>query len=864
MFTGFFPNQAIGEGSKELYNNGSPTYLLLCNDREFNCFSTGGDRIKFATYECSEEERLYFEVADINEVVYMGFKGSFVGFPGPPSGSKIVYQIKNLAGDIVQTEQDLPTSGIGYISNIAQAVAGPGILFLGGYPELTFLPPEAGKYYIEFNLVEPSGPSYVTYEDVFSIDLIDISIADQAGTSGVIIPGRVYSKAWQLRETSNSDAKFYVFSDDGIVTSLELNNVNGGYWVTYCNQNGLGTTSWDYQSNFGNYFVPQYKVFLNNPDENLYPSGALGSIIGATAVANTNCDGTFDFFVEVDKAGKVTIELTFPNDPVYTPVTDLTADVEATPVINQLQWDGKDGSGVDVPHNTVVAISISYINGLTNLPLYDVESNNSGFSVNLIRPSGGSELNAYWDDSKVGGSTNTTGWTGPGCHPWSNGNESTMNTYWYNVSTTTSIPNIAEQRLPQILNLDPATPTEVCPGQTAEFTVIDDPNTDTYTWTYDGSDATLTWVDNVATIVFGSNATDGNLTVYGNNSCGNGPVSTFPVNVLPSATITAGTDGSTCTTTPYFIFDADASNWSALEWSTSGDGTFDDQINVAKTNYNPGPNDVASGTVTLTLAATPNLPCTEQVIDQMTLNIDPAPTAFAGNDDNLCLGGSYSLSDATTNHSNSRLWTNNGGDGTFDDATTLNPNYTPGPNELAAGIVTLTLTANPIASCAVSVSDNIVLDIQPVPQADAGGPATICDIETYSPPASVNYAQSHLWTHNGDGSFDDPTLVIPVYTPGPTDITSGSVTLTLTCTAIAPCTDDVSSSMTLSIQQSVTASTGFGTDPQICEGETLALNGTASHQNAVLWDNGTGDGTFGDPTQLITVYTPGPQDIING
>lgn len=53
---------------------------------------------------------------------------------------------------------------------------------------------------------------------------------------------------------------------------------------------------------------------------------------------------------------------------------------------NKITWDGKDGSGVDVPNNVNIAFTISYINGLTNLPLYDVEGNSNGFLVNLIAP----------------------------------------------------------------------------------------------------------------------------------------------------------------------------------------------------------------------------------------------------------------------------------------------------------------------------------------------------------------------------------------------------------------------------------------------------------------------------------------------
>ncbi len=42
-----------------------------------------------------------------------------------------------------------------------------------------------------------------------------------------------------------------------------------------------------------------------------------------------------------------------------------------------------------------------------------------------------------------------------------------------------------------------------------------------------------------------------------------------------------------------------------------------------------------------------------------------------------------------------------------------------------------------------------------------------------------------MWTTNGDGTFDDDTILNPVYTPGAGDIAITQVTLTLTVTGSA-------------------------------------------------------------------------------
>ncbi|MFA5419807.1 MAG: hypothetical protein WC341_15245, partial [Bacteroidales bacterium] len=809
LFTllGFFPNQAIGEGSKELYvgNNGG-TRLYLCNDFLQHCNGPwgSGDRSQFAVYGCDSLERLYFIINSPNEIAYMGFRGGDNG---------IVYRIKKTngttAGQPIQAQTNLPGIGqVGYINNIDEARIGPvPVGGFGGYVPLEFGGLDPGLYFIEFNIAGSS----------FNIQLFDITIADENKNP---IRGRVYSHAWQLtsyQDNNRCNATFFIYSNDSIITSLTLNNMSGGVWVTYCNQWGAGSTGdWmiDRMSlNQQSSYVPQYRLFLNEPDANLYPpASTLGNIIPPVLTQTFCDDGRIEFNVTVDKPGNVEVILTFTN-PIYQPRT-MSATVEIGP--NSIFWDGYDGSSTPqmVPNGAEISFQVSYINGLTNLPLYDVETNNNGFYIELVNPQpppNSPPLMVYWDDSNVNGNVNLTGcestqvpWSG--CHTWPDGDYHTMNTWWYNVSNSTDAVVIFEERKPQLMVFDQVPPQIYCAGSTGNiFSVLQELNTEVYHWNYTGTGFTMNQdPDNpwIVTMEFTQTATNGTLEVYGTNAncSGNGPTATLDITILPSAIVDAGPALSTCELTPIQI-DGSASNYSNITWTTGSSGTFNN-THLEKPTYTPSSEDVQTGSVVLTLTAIPNLPCTDPVADQMTLAINLAPTAFAGNDSTLCMDGSFTFFHADTTNSNSLTWSNNGGEGTFDDPTLLHSTYTPGPGDLASPTITLTLAAHPspTSSCIDDATSDIVLTIQPVPVADAGGDATICDIETYSPPlASADYFGTHTWTHNGDGSFDDPTLIQPVYTPGPTDITSGSVTLTLTCTAIAPCTDDVSSSMTLSI-----------------------------------------------------------------
>ncbi|MDZ7774651.1 MAG: hypothetical protein U5L09_03070 [Bacteroidales bacterium] len=69
--------------------------------------------------------------------------------------------------------------------------------------------------------------------------------------------------------------------------------------------------------------------------------------------------------------------------------------------------------------------------------------------------------------------------------------------------------------------------------------------------------------------------------------------------------------------------------------------------------------------------------------------------------------------------------------------------------------------------------------------------------------------------------------------------------------------------MTLTIEQTPTVNAGENST--ICESENVTLNGSATNYEpgSVLWGS-TGDGIFSDASSLITVYTPGTSDIIDG
>ncbi|MBE0661531.1 MAG: S8 family peptidase [Bacteroidales bacterium] len=76
--------------------------------------------------------------------------------------------------------------------------------------------------------------------------------------------------------------------------------------------------------------------------------------------------------------------------------------------------------------------------------------------------------------------------------------------------------------------------------------------------------------------------------------------------------------------------------------------------------------------------------------------------------------------------------------------------------------------------------DVVSFPLSPVTTAWAGINATICENLILQLQAYASNFSSIEWTSSGNGSFSDPNILNPVYTPGLEDIEIGQVTLTLT------------------------------------------------------------------------------------
>ncbi len=323
----------------------------------------------------------------------------------------------------------------------------------------------------------------------------------------------------------------------------------------------------------------------------------------------------------------------------------------------------------------------------------------------------------------------------------------------------------------------------VCNGATESYSIANISYATNYHWSISPTTAGVITNNNTnSTITFDATYSGtATLSVYASNDCGEGASASLNINIDANATVNAGADISVCES-GMATLNGSQTNTSSTLWTTAGDGTFAN-ASALSTTYTPGSNDVASGSVLITLEGMAN--CGNNPTDNLVLTIDQLPTASAGNDANICETESYTLAATATNYVAVNWITN--GDGTFDNATNLQATYTPGTNDINTGSVILTLNVTGYGACDSSITDAMTLSIQKAPGISTNGNMTICANSTAPLQATANNYSAVEWVTLGDGTFSNPNALSTDYTPGNGDIAAGDVTIKVRAYATAPC-----------------------------------------------------------------------------
>ncbi|MBT1686601.1 T9SS type B sorting domain-containing protein [Dawidia soli] len=333
------------------------------------------------------------------------------------------------------------------------------------------------------------------------------------------------------------------------------------------------------------------------------------------------------------------------------------------------------------------------------------------------------------------------------------------------------------------------------------------------------------------------------------------------ITINPAALVSAGTDQMICAgdtdVTLAGSFPAGSSATTAT-WS-GGAGTFNPNNTTLNAVYTLTAAEIAAGGVTLTLTTTdPDGagPCTA-VSDEVEISISNGATVNATGPADVCANQVIAVS-ATITGATGVVWTTSG-DGTFDDATLANADYTPGAADIAAGTVTLTATTT--GPCAPA-SDAVTITIRPAATLDAGPDQTVCsDVLSINLTGTFGGSATGItWTTDGDGVFGNTTTPSTTFKPGPQDIARDSAVIYLNAVGTCEMVD------TMVVYINTVPIVDAGSPQTVCAGTSTApLNGTfGGGASSASWTTLTGDGTFDDPTKADAVYTPGPNDIAAG
>jgi gliding motility-associated-like protein len=282
----------------------------------------------------------------------------------------------------------------------------------------------------------------------------------------------------------------------------------------------------------------------------------------------------------------------------------------------------------------------------------------------------------------------------------------------------------------------------------------------------------------------------------------------------------AGNDTSICENQSLQVVGV-STDASAVQWITTGDGTFADPLSNI-TQYTPGEGDKQAGLVKLIFKAFGKYNCSQEFkFDTLTLVIHHTPIVNAGPDTSICENQILYLFGSAGNVS-SIFWTTSG-EGTFGHTGDLNTTYTPGIEDKLMGYADLVLHATGSGACTlVTMTDTLRLTLHHLPTVFAGSDSTSCPNCAIPLHGTTSAFSSVQWNSLTDGTFSNPNVIRPNYIPGPLAIAQGFADLQFTAHGTAACLlQQVSDTTRITFHPIPVASITGSTI--VCEGDTATF-----------------------------------------
>ncbi len=295
------------------------------------------------------------------------------------------------------------------------------------------------------------------------------------------------------------------------------------------------------------------------------------------------------------------------------------------------------------------------------------------------------------------------------------------------------------------------------------------------------------------------------------------------VNPLPVPALGGPTPVCENSTGNIYSTDAGMSNY---VWIISGGGTItnggtgtDDFVEVTWTSV---------GAQSVSLIYTDINGCTASIPTSLPVTVDPIPVPLLSGPNTACesaTGNVYTTDAGMINYT----WIISAG-GTITNGGGVNDN-TVEVTWNSPGSESVSVNYSNASGCSASIPTTENVNVIAAPIVEAGTDATICNDDDYSlTGASVTNVVDFSWRSSGTGTFDDPDIINPVYTPSMVDRQNGSVTIYLDAVANAPClnvTDSFILTIPPPVQPAIGAPAPFVIGPNTEINVCLATSGHA-------------------------------------
>jgi len=316
-------------------------------------------------------------------------------------------------------------------------------------------------------------------------------------------------------------------------------------------------------------------------------------------------------------------------------------------------------------------------------------------------------------------------------------------------------------------------------------------------------------------------------------------------------------------------------------WSTgNGQGFFSPSNTSLSTSYFFGGTDLLQSSIQITLTVIDNTALCSNVFDNMVINIQPQPSLTLATQPTVCASiGVIALQGTVTGGGAGAItWSTTNGSGAFAPVPPTDANYTISQNDTIAGVNTLTFVANSVGGFCPAVSNTITVTIIKLPFITVNTSTSVCQFSAITLSGSVSgFTNAGYWIAGGSvggsslnpgvplngGFFPNNASLGGIYYPSQSDVSTGSVVITLNSASVTGVNCPSNRSFTITFVPSPEADFSFST--KRCVGDPIGFvnisNPNGTNINGANWNFGNGFTSIGNPSVITTYTSPGIYNI---